>query len=203
LVETAVISVQDWRDGWRVDETAGALRGWDVTTAVGPKVLFDNPLGVDLTTIDDSAFHLLGKTVKELCAPLEEANLPIIHVENVLRSDLVSRFKVRQQRMMGKFMQCSHHQLRQCVPNDVVRSGSAFDSRSDLARELCRPRATTGPHDIMSLLSFDGILPFLVKRLAIKSLMLLLGVPLDVAFILRLMHTMRCPMHGGPKTAPP
>ncbi|KAN0119167.1 ADP-ribosylation [Hyaloscypha variabilis] len=162
LVETAVISVQDWRDGWRVDKTEGALRGWDVTTAVGPKVLFDNPLGADLTTIDDSAFHLLGKTVKELCAPLEDAKLRIIHVENVLRSDLVSRFKVRQQRMMGKLMQCSHHQLRQCVPNDVVRSGSAFDSRSNLARELCRPRATyhgTSRYNVSSIVRWGFALP--------------------------------------------
>jgi hypothetical protein len=96
LVETAVISIQDWRNRGHAKKTEGGFRGWDVNTAVGPKVLFDTPLGADLTTIDDSAFHLLGKTVKELCGPLEDAKLRILHVENELRSDLVSRFKVRQ-----------------------------------------------------------------------------------------------------------
>jgi hypothetical protein len=161
LVETAVIHVWEWKN--RAKKRDGREpKGWDVTTAIPNQAIFDNPLGADLATIDDSAFHLLGKTVKELCEPFQDDGLRILHVENVLRNDLVSRFRRRQNQMLDQLMRCNHHQLRQCVPNNTIPRGSALDNRDDLARELCRPRATyhgTSRYNVSSIVRWGFVLP--------------------------------------------
>lgn len=161
LVETAVISVCEWKNKGKKRDGRES-KGWNVTTVIGQQAIFDNPLGADLATIDDSAFHLLGKTVKELCEPFQDYRLRILHVENVLRSDLVSRFRRRQNQMLDQLMKCNRHQLRQCVPNNTIPSGSALDNRDDLARELCRPRATyhgTSRYNVSSIVRWGFVLP--------------------------------------------
>jgi hypothetical protein len=161
LVETAVISVGEWKHRGNSVDGRGP-KGWDVATVIGQQAIFDNPHGVDLVTIDDSAFYILGKTVKELCEPFQDDSLRILHVENVLRSDLVSRFRRRQNQILDQLMRCNHHQLRQCVPNNTIPCGSALDNRDDLARELCRPRATyhgTSRYNVSSIVRWGFVLP--------------------------------------------
>jgi Poly(ADP-ribose) polymerase catalytic domain len=157
LVEAAVISVQEWKYG-RQTEAGIGRKGWDANTVSG-KAMFDNPHGLDLATIDDSAFHLLGKSVKQLCEDLEDDEFRILHVENVLRRDLVDRFRKRQKQMLDQLLGCTTRQLRECVPKSTIPSNSSLD---DLARELCRPRATyhgTSRWNVSSIVRWGFVLP--------------------------------------------
>jgi hypothetical protein len=160
LVETAVISVHEWRN--RGKRKAGEqLIGWNVNSA-SKRDIFDNPLGLDLASVDDSAYHLLGKSVKQLCEDLEDDEIRILHVENVLRTDLVQRFRKRQKRMLEQLMGCTYRQLRKCVAHDIIPHGSSMDNRDDLARELCRPRAAyhgTNRWNVSSIVRWGLALP--------------------------------------------
>lgn len=160
VLETAVIFIQEWKA--KVEgKTGGRLTRWDAK-AVSQQAVFENPLGLDLTTVDDSAFHLLGKSVKQLCQDLGDDQFRILHVENVLRSDLVNRFRKRQNQMLDQLLRCSYSQLRRCVAHDTIPYGSSLDNRDDLARQLCKPRATyhgTNRWKVSSIVRWGFVIP--------------------------------------------
>ncbi|KAE9379821.1 hypothetical protein N431DRAFT_394184 [Stipitochalara longipes BDJ] len=141
VVETAVIHIHEWKNRKQAFLGSEQPKGWDMSKA-SEKDIFDNPVGLNLDSVEDTAFHLLGKTVKELCESLEDDEFRVLHVENVLRTDLVRRFEKKQIEMLDSFMKCSYQQLRPCVAQQIIPYGSSMDNRNDLARELCRPRAT-------------------------------------------------------------
>jgi hypothetical protein len=136
LVETAVIHVHEWK--YR-EEGEVQSRGWD-PKKVSEEDIFENPFGVNLDMVDDSAFHLLGKSVKELWESFEDDGFRVLHVENGLRNDLVKAFQKRQSKMLEQVTQCSYKQLRPCVSQETIKYGSSMDNRDDLARQLCQPR---------------------------------------------------------------
>jgi hypothetical protein len=158
LVETAVIHVHEWKPRGK---TEGHSKGWDISKA-SVHDIFDNPLGLDLDTVDDSAFHLLGKTVKQLCESFENDEFRVLHVENVLRSDLLKGFRKKQGQMLKQLIQCPYKQLRECVAHETIPYGSSMDNRDNLARDLCRPRPTfhgTDRWDVSSIVRWGFVLP--------------------------------------------
>jgi hypothetical protein len=181
FLEEAVISIHEWKVWQNRVKTEKKNRGkkkiengWNVNEVKDIQVLFDNPLGADLDTVDESAFHLLGKSVKDICENFSNLlilnkylqvlpyELRILHVEPVCRTDLIHRFLKRRNRMMDQLMGFSYRELRKSVPFDTVPRGSALDNKVDLARELCRPRVTfhgTSRHKVSSIVRWGFVIP--------------------------------------------
>jgi hypothetical protein len=139
-------------------------KGWDVNKVQDTQVIFENPYGANLNTVDDSAFYLLGKSVKDICADFSDelSEFRILHVEPVLRSDLIQRFRTRQSKMLKQLTGCNYREVRQCVPPGTIPHSSALDTRDDLARELCRPRITfhgTSRRNVPSIVRWGFIIP--------------------------------------------
>ena len=80
--------------------------------------VLENPHGVDLMSIADTAIHLLGKPVIDICAAVF-STLRILHVEPVFRSDLESRFLREQESIRQHLLNMSYSQLRLCVSTTV------------------------------------------------------------------------------------
>jgi hypothetical protein len=160
LLEEAVASTREWRNRANRD-AADKGKGWNVNEVRDTSVIFDNPLGADLDTINEPDFHLLGKSVKEICAGFSDA-LRIIDVEPVFRSDLVSRFRTRQKGMLNQLRRLSYHELRECVAHEAIPYCSALDNPKDLASELCRPRVAfhgTSRHKVTSIVRWGFVIP--------------------------------------------
>jgi hypothetical protein len=73
----------------------GGSKGWDASK-VSEKDIFSKPHGIDLNTVNDSVFHLLGKTVKKLCDSFEDDGFRVLHIEKVLSTDRVEGFGRKQ-----------------------------------------------------------------------------------------------------------
>ena len=148
LAEESVSWIQHWKsheakqlqDG-KGEKQSQWSEGWDAKGSEGWQSFLDNPYGVDLDTVDDTAQHLLGQSIKDICKIIPSW-LRVLHVEPVFRGDLVSRFVERRQKMVDELSQMSYGQLRQCVSNATIIRGSTGDTRKELAKELCRPRVT-------------------------------------------------------------
>jgi len=160
-VETVIIHVHEWRLRTRPKLTPQVEKGWDMRTA-SEKDIFDNPLGFNLDSVEDTTYHILGKSVKELCESLEDEEFRILHVENVMRTDLARRFEKRQKEMLDGFMKLSYAELRPCVAHETIPFRSSEDNRDGLARELCRPRAVYHGTDcwkVSSIVRWGFVLP--------------------------------------------
>lgn len=118
--------------------------GW---TAWDAKLTWDtivnNPKGLDLSSVKDTAFHLLRKTPEQLCADIPNA-FRVIHVESVLRPDLTKAFLSYQSQLEQRMLDESNSSLRKRLPPHSVFSGHALPAvrRDDLIEEMCRPRIT-------------------------------------------------------------
>ncbi|KAH6976911.1 hypothetical protein BKA56DRAFT_686498 [Ilyonectria sp. MPI-CAGE-AT-0026] len=110
-------------EGW----SAGEVSDWD-------DVLY-NPLGLNVSTIKDTAFDILGRTPEEIVRDIPKS-WRILHMESVLHPDLVKRFWEYKQLLVLKLLrpldQASHltlvstllnpHPLRLVSPlREVIR----------------------------------------------------------------------------------
>ncbi|KAI2607296.1 ADP-ribosylation [Hypoxylon fragiforme] len=68
-----------------------------------------------IITSSDIAFHYLRKTPQQICSQIPP-EYRILHVEEILRKDLVRRFHKKQEAMAEKLEKQSYYSLRKCVP---------------------------------------------------------------------------------------
>jgi hypothetical protein len=135
--------------------------GWDARQVQSWESILDNPFGVNLSSIEDTAQHLLGKHIAEICSKISE-DLRILHVEPVFRNDLVAKFLKRQASMHRHLLNMPYGALRQSVSPTAVPRGSREDCVEGLADELCRQRVTFhgAPHRVIqSIVRYGFILP--------------------------------------------
>lgn len=166
LVEEAVSVVEEWKNQIsrknKVVEP-NTSRGWnardlDAMTAV--QSLIENPLGLDISTVDKSGEALLGKSIGELCASFPE-QYRILHIEPVFREDIVARFRYRRESIYEDLLKLPHNQLRQCVSKKKVPIGSS-NTQEVLAQELCNPHVTfhgTARHNVSSIVRWGFVKP--------------------------------------------
>ncbi|KAF4978189.1 hypothetical protein FZEAL_5385 [Fusarium zealandicum] len=66
-------------------------KGWGAEQVSDWNEVLNNPHGLDVSTIQDTASHILGKTPAELVADIPK-EWRVIHMESVLRPDLLRRY---------------------------------------------------------------------------------------------------------------
>jgi len=119
-------------------------RYWDITKTNNVNILLDSRLemkGVDLESIQGAATELLGKTPAQICDDI----LPdwrILHCENILRRDLLDKFRQFQQGLREELMGVSLQRLKECVPREYRRSGDGTASREQLVEYLTKVHTT-------------------------------------------------------------
>jgi hypothetical protein len=172
LVEEAVIFIHTWKfakatkirsnKAWLRDK---GHRGWNVQEVRSMSVFYENDLGADLDTIDESGDGILGKSIKELCKDIPE-NYRIVHVEPIFRKDLVRRFRRRQDEMRSELRELGYERLRRSVSGKTRKSLPAVSSADKLeavVEELVEPFVTyhgTGSHAVSSIVRWGFVKPF-------------------------------------------
>lgn len=135
--------------------------GWDARRVESWESILDNPAGLNLATIQDTAQHLLGSTISETCSKIPDY-LRILHVEPVFRDNLVQRFLKMQARMHHRLLNMTYAELRQSVSPKVIPRGSREDNIEGLAGELARQHVTFhgAPHRVIqSIVRYGFVVP--------------------------------------------
>ncbi|KAK0307054.1 hypothetical protein LTR82_016095 [Friedmanniomyces endolithicus] len=130
---------------------------------------------VDLGSIEDSAKHLLGQSIAEMCQKIPEY-LRIIHVEPVFRNNLVHGFLTRQAEIKNDLLTSPTQELRRLVPPQELKSRRLKDDKEGLADLLAQPKVTfhgAPRHVVSSIVRYGFLLP--------GSLIGKLGAPLQTA----------------------
>ncbi|KAJ6782098.1 hypothetical protein PWT90_09733 [Aphanocladium album] len=124
-------------------------RGWDAAAIDTWDEVLANPFGLDVSTIRDTAHHLLGQTPEQLVAGISD-EFRVVHMESVVRPDLLQRF-LHYQRALGETLDAggTGQNLRKCVPPGVGRrdergggGGRRPVRREDVIADMVRPRVT-------------------------------------------------------------
>jgi hypothetical protein len=132
------------------------IKAWRASEVERWESVLDNPLGVDLSTIHDTAFHILRKTPEQICERIC-APFRILHVESVLRHDLASRFFKSQSEIRQRLQAISNSSLAKCIPFDV-----RIDKHDEKIEYLTRSRLTfhgTQRHTVRSIVQYGFVKP--------------------------------------------
>lgn len=140
-----IVKAADWQP-WKPDQ----VRSW--------QEVLDNPAGVDLTSIKDTAHYILGNTPEQICAKLPE-RVRVLHVESVLRSDLVQRFFSCRAEMRQCLRSRPQAELARSIPYDALNQ---MKSQEEMVDYLTKPRLTfhgTGRNIIHSIVRYGFTKP--------------------------------------------
>ncbi|KAJ4147050.1 hypothetical protein LMH87_001603 [Akanthomyces muscarius] len=138
-----------------------ATRGWDAGCIDTWDEVLANPYGVDVSTIKDTAHHLLGRTPEQLVAGISD-EFRIVHMESVVRPDLLQRFMHYQRSLQEQLQQSAEqHNLHKWMPpgRDRVRGASR---RDDIVKAMIRPCVTfhgTSIHSVPSIIRHGFVKP--------------------------------------------
>ena len=102
--------------------------GWDAREVESWESVLDNPAGVNLASIQDTAQEILGKPLTDICYRISE-KLRILHIEPVFRNDLMAKFLKKQARIRQNLLDMPYQALRQSVSVRAVARGG---------REVCK-----------------------------------------------------------------
>lgn len=113
-------------------------RGWDAAQLRSWEEVIANPYGLDVSTIKDTAHDLLGQTPAELVAGISD-EFRIVHMESVVRPDLLARF-LEYQRDLADSLTQSKQSLTRCRP--PAGSKPVPSRREDVVADMVRPRVS-------------------------------------------------------------
>ncbi|KAK4555170.1 hypothetical protein LTR86_007936 [Recurvomyces mirabilis] len=165
ITECAEGWLQSWRDSQttstdtRNDTKAG---GWDSATVNIQTALFDNKLGLNLMTANDTARHLLGRSITEICKDDEFGDLRILHVEPVFGDDLVVKFLLKKAEVKEKLMQMSFESLRRCISSRQRNADRIPNDKEAFADYLTQPQVTfhgAPRHVVSSIVRYGFLIP--------------------------------------------
>lgn len=102
----------------------------------------NNPLGLNVSTIKDTAFEILGKTTKEIVRDTPKS-WRILHMGSVLRLHLVKRFWAYKQSLRETIMTATG-QLSNKLPPHSKLEGRVLStlSRQHFIEDMRKPRIT-------------------------------------------------------------
>lgn len=158
-------------------QNAIAPKPYSVEEICGWYSVFDNSSGLDISSVEDTTRHILGKSIEEICkeithpqwyhggfygGKLVNDDIRILHVEPVFRADLVRRFLERKREIHEDLLQMSYQDLRRCVSGRTIRHHSREDTIEDLAQVLAEPSVTfhgAPRHKIESIVRYGFVVP--------------------------------------------
>lgn len=161
LTQTALYAEQIRLNHQDSTSKRAGSRGWNPATLDIATVL-ENPIGVDPATVEDSAGHILGKSVSDFLDGFQNGELRVVHVEPVHRPDLVASFFQRQAHMKKELMQLDEQLLRTAIDETRIKSGEVQDSVEGIAEYLVKPVVSyhgAHPTAIRSIVRYGFTMP--------------------------------------------
>lgn len=118
-----------------------ATKGWSAAEISDWNEIVNNPFGLDVTTIRDTASAILGKTPEELVQDIPK-EWRVIHMESVLRPDFVRRFKIYQDSLRSQLDE--ERSLNQKLPPHSELEGRVRSRipRQEIIDDMIKPRIT-------------------------------------------------------------
>ncbi|KAJ4163672.1 hypothetical protein LMH87_005383 [Akanthomyces muscarius] len=116
-------------------------RGWDAARIDSWDEVIANPYGLDVSTIKDTAHELLGRTPEQLVAGISD-EFRIVHMESVVRPDLLQRFLRYQSSLQETLLSSSSDSRQNLHKRMPPGSDRRAARREDLVAEMIRPRVT-------------------------------------------------------------
>lgn len=147
LMEAAGADLLAWKDAVRSSKLGDGTKikrwrhGWHSRFVIDWESILDTPFGVNIDSIVDTTYHILGKTPKEICAGISKSSR-ILHVESVLRQDLADWFMERQNKLRRRLLGRPFEELRACVPRQKGRRSFLANDKDELVKQLACPRLT-------------------------------------------------------------
>lgn len=101
-------------------------KGWDASQVKNWEDVVDNPFGVDLRSIKQTAQYILQKTPEQICAKISP-HFRVLHVESVLRTDLVDRFFRCRAKMRRILRTRNTSELARSTPREIHQHEDMVD----------------------------------------------------------------------------
>ncbi|KAK4500173.1 hypothetical protein PRZ48_008359 [Zasmidium cellare] len=157
LAEEASWYLRSYLEHYFHREDGQQQAGWDAAAVNDWSKVVDNPYGVDLTTVKDTAIHLLGKPITEILNDIP-SSLRVLHVEPVFRHDLVKRFLDKQESMRADLETCSAAELRRHIPQSEFSKGRVISTVEGMAEFVSKPTVTFhgAPRAVVSSIVRNG-----------------------------------------------
>ena len=119
ILEETNAFLRHWRGGDIMKPSEKAWQPWQPHQVRSWEEVLDNPVGVDLTSIKDTAHDILGQTPEEICEKLPPS-VRVLRVESVLRSDLVDRLFACRGRMRQRLRSRRKAELLKSIPHNAL-----------------------------------------------------------------------------------
>ncbi|KAF7563253.1 hypothetical protein G7046_g886 [Stylonectria norvegica] len=118
-------------------------KGWAADGINDWTDILENPYGLDVSTIRDTASEIIGKTPGELVRDIPDS-WRVIHMESVLRPDFVHRFQQYQQNLLSIMEREHRDRLKQRLPPHSALEGHVRATlRGDqIIDDMIKPRIT-------------------------------------------------------------
>lgn len=132
------------RPGSSNETASGTLKGWRADEDFDYNSYVDNSLGLDVSSVADTAFYLLKKTPEELCRAIDDS-WRIIHVESVLRRDIAKRFERYRKEIETSLQREDLDTLRHRIPPfSKLAEGKILSTlrKEDIVKDMLTPRVT-------------------------------------------------------------
>lgn len=126
----------------KMETDAKLEKGWSADEISDWNDIIQNPYGLDVSTIRDTASEILGKTPEELVRNIP-SSWRVIHMESVLRPDFVRRFWSYKTRLQDE-LQADPGSLRDRLSPHSALEGRvrARLSKADVIEDMLKPRIT-------------------------------------------------------------
>lgn len=136
-------------------------KGWSASEISSWDDIISNPIGLDVSTIRDTASFLLGMTPEQIAEQIPKA-WRVIHFENILREDLLKRFQRYQQHLRATLPE--QPGLRKKLSPHSSLEGRYRTSLSigDVVEDMVKPRLTfhgTSLRSVRSIIRNGFLLP--------------------------------------------
>lgn len=128
-------------------------KGWSAGEISDWNDVLNNPLGLNVSTIKDTAFEILGKTPEEIVKDIPKS-WRILHMESVLRPDLVKRFWAYKQSLRETIVTATGQLSDKLPPHSKLESRVLSTlSRQDVIDDMLAPRITFHGTQVKSVAS--------------------------------------------------
>ncbi|KAK0727814.1 hypothetical protein B0T26DRAFT_766482 [Lasiosphaeria miniovina] len=126
-----------------VEENEVVQEGWVASEVSDWNTILENPVGLDPSTVVDTAPHFLRRTPKQIAGDLPSW-LRVVHIESIMRQDLARGFVNYQTRLREKLEGMDVSDLRGKLPphRALARRVLSIISKEDLIDEMVKPRVT-------------------------------------------------------------
>ncbi|EHK19231.1 uncharacterized protein TRIVIDRAFT_225100 [Trichoderma virens Gv29-8] len=141
--------------------TTTHTKGWSASEISSWEDIVSNPFGLDVSTIRDTASFLLGMTPEEIAQQIPSA-WRIIHFENIMREDLLKRFRRYQEHLRAVLPE--QPGLRKKLPPHSSLEGRYRTTLSidTVVEDMVKPRLTfhgTSLRNVRSIIRNGFLLP--------------------------------------------